>query len=103
MADYLIDKYNLEMLAIQNEEADALSEALNVYFAASIWATNRSARERFDAGVKLAAAMSQRDHEYHNGRPAPAEDPKTDATPGPPVTLKAYNYAAQPEMNGETA
>lgn len=78
MADYLIVAYNAEMSAIQDKEAKALAGALEIYASATKTITDQAAQERMEAGVKLAASMSQRDHEYHNGRPAPKEETKPD-------------------------
>jgi hypothetical protein len=76
MTDYLIEAYNTEMSEIQNREIQALFEALELYVSAQTYATHQAVRERFNAGVRLAAAMSQRDHEYHNGRTPAPEDQK---------------------------
>ena len=73
MGDYLIEQYNAKVTAIQDREAEALRAALEIYTAASNTILERAALERVEAGVELAAAMNQRDHEYHNGRPSAPE------------------------------
>ena len=76
MTDYLTVKYNAELSAIQGREAAALDAALTIYVNAVKDITDKAAAERLEVGVADAAARSQRDHEYHNGRPEP-EAPKT--------------------------
>ena len=97
MADYSIEAYNAEMSAIQDKEARALAGALEIYATATRTITEQAAQERMEAGVKLAASMSQRDHEYHNGRPAPKEEPDkkvlTWVEPKPP-----YDREKKPEL-----
>ena len=68
MTDYLTVKYNAELSAIQGREAAALEAALTIYAKAVNEITDKAAAERLEAGVADAAARSQRDHEYHNGR-----------------------------------
>lgn len=68
MTDYLTVKYNAELSAIQGREATALEAALTIYAKAVKEITDKAAAERLEAGVADAAARSQRDHEYHNGR-----------------------------------
>lgn len=79
MADYLIEQYNEKMQAIQDREAKKLAGALEIYTCATFAVTEAAALERVEAGAALAAAMSQRDHEYHNGRPQPVEPEKPNA------------------------
>ena len=78
MSDYLIEQYNAKVSAIQDREATDLRAALEIYTAASNTILERSAMERVEAGVELAAAMNQRDHEYHNGRAAPIDHQASD-------------------------
>ena len=85
MTDYLTVKYNAELSAIQGREAAALEAALTIYAKAVKEITDKAAAERLEAGVADAAARSQRDHEYHNGRSEPAEI----ATPQPDNTAPA--------------
>ena len=77
MTDYLTTKYNAEMVLIQDRESAALDAALTIYAKAIKDITDKAAAERLEAGVADAAARSQRDHEYHNGRAAEPETPKT--------------------------
>lgn len=98
MTDYLIEAYNAAISAIQDREAKALSGALSIYTEATAKIVEAAALERVEVAAQIAAQMSQRDHEYRNGRPAPAGE-KKEAPIEPP---KAYDYPAQPEMSGET-
>jgi hypothetical protein len=68
MGDYLVEEYNQRMKAIQEKEAADLGGALQLYLSATTSITERGILDRVDAAAALAAAMSQRDHEYHNGR-----------------------------------
>lgn len=80
MSDYLIEKYNVQVAAINGKEADRLHAALETYTASSNAIIAEAASERFDAGVALAAAMAQRDYEYQKGKPEPVElEPKSAA------------------------
>lgn len=80
MSDYLIERYNAQVAAINSKEADRLQAALTAYTTASNNALVDAASERFDAGVALYAAMAQRDHEHQHGRPEPKEtEPKSEA------------------------
>jgi hypothetical protein len=80
MADHLIERYNAALAAIQDREAADLDGALTIYVNATKTITDRSAAERLEVGIAHAAAMRQRDHEYHNGRTVEMLDP-------PPTTL----------------
>ena len=80
MTDYLIEKYNKRMSDIQDREAKDLAGALEIYSNATRTIVERHAMERVDASAELAASMSQRDHEYQNGRPA-VEPEKAPALP----------------------
>lgn len=81
MTDYLITQFNAKLTAIQDSEAKALAGALELYVNATRSITEQAAQERMEAGVAHAAAMSQRDHEYHNGRPEPLTDGRAGIAP----------------------
>lgn len=86
MTDYLITQFSAKLAEIQASEAkgldvalEALDKAVMEYHTATRNVVEQAAQERMEAGVARAAAMSQRDHEYHNGRPAKQE--QTSETP----------------------
>ncbi len=99
MTDYLTTKYNAELTAIQGREAAALEAALTIYAKAVKEITDKAAAERLEAGVADAAARSQRDHEYHNGRPEP-ETSKTIAVvdPSRPEPKMIFAHVGGPPM-----
>jgi hypothetical protein len=101
MSDYLIEQYNIELAAIQRvEQADldaaiaALDVAVAVYHEASRTAVQRAAQRRFEASERNKAALAQRDHEYHNGRSAPIEEPPPQPPVDPPPTAVALDERA---------
>ena len=71
MSDYLIDRYNSQVNSINIKEAERLHEALTIYTTTLNRVLEDTASERLEAGITLAAAMAQRDHEYKNGKPDP--------------------------------
>ena len=83
MADHLIERYNAALAAIQDREAADLDGALTIYANATKTITDRSAAERLEVGIAHAAAMRQRDHEYHNGRTVEMLDPPPTTLPDP--------------------
>ena len=96
MGDYLIEQYNAKVAAIQDREAEALRAALEIYTAASNTILEKAALERVEAGVELAAAMNQRDHEYHNGRP-----PAPERMIAAPAMLSVAEHAQADEHEGD--
>ena len=99
MSDYLIEKYNAQVAAINGKEADRLHAALETYTTSSNAIITEAVSERFDAGVALAAAMAQRDHEYQKGKPEPVDPEQKSAADRLIDTMNEVMNAPQ-EMAG---
>ena len=94
MTDHLIERYNAALATIQDREAADLDAALTIYVKATKTITDRSAGERMEAGIAHEAAMSQRNHEFHNWKPiADREGPEPG--PQPPVAGPSETQAEQ--------